>query len=397
MRVLMFSWEYPPHVVGGLGKHVEELIPALLKKGVEVDLITPRFEGQTEVQESGRLRVHRVYVQRPPDFDFYGGVARANINLAAHARFIAQQNGFDMIHAHDWLVSFAAVEIKHERRWPLLATIHATERGRGRGSLNGDGSTRINAAEWWLTYEAWRVIVCSEYMVEQVRDYFNLPLDKVDVVPNGVDPTPFDRLRVQDLSAFRRRFVRREEELIFSVGRIVHEKGFDTLVEAMPQVLSQVPEAHLVVAGKGALLDTLRQRAMNLGISDKVTFTGFISDEDRDRLYLVADVAVFPSLYEPFGIVALEAMAAGCPVVVSEVGGLKDVVQHGETGITVYPGDPHSVAWGIVHTLQHPDWARQRAAKAEQRARTVYSWDRIADQTIDIYQRIVTERAQTAW
>ncbi len=397
MRILMFSWEYPPHVVGGLGKHVGELIPALLKQGVEVDLITPRFEGPTEIEENGRLRIHRVYVQRPPDFDLYGGVARANINLAAHARYIARQDSFDIIHAHDWLVSFSAVEMKHEYRCPLLATIHATERGRGRGFLSGDGSTRINAAEWWLTYEAWRVIVCSAYMVDQVCNYFNLPLDKVDVVPNGVDPAPFDRLRVQDLSAFRRRFVRQNEKLIFSVGRIVHEKGFDTLVEAMPRVLSQVPGAHLVVAGKGAMVPAMRDRVLELGINDKVTFTGFISDEDRNRLYLVADVAVFPSLYEPFGIVALEAMAAGCPVVVSEVGGLKDVVQHGETGITVYPGDPHSVAWGIVHTLQHPEWARMRAVKAEQRVRTVYSWDRIAKQTIEIYQRIVTERAQSAW
>ncbi len=397
MRVLMFSWEYPPHVLGGLGKHVQELIPALVKNGVEVDLITPRFEGPTQVNEEGLLQVHRVYVQRPPDFDFYGGVARANINLAAHARYIAQSRPFDIIHAHDWLVSFAAVEMKHEHRWPLLATVHATERGRGRGYLNGEDAHRINSAEWWLTYEAWRIIVCSEYMVAQVRDYFNLPADKIDMVPNGVDPTPFDLWRQSDLRSFRHRFVQNGEKLILSVGRIVHEKGFDTLVEAMTQVLAEVPEAHLVVVGKGSLLESLRQRTQELGIDDKVTFTGFISNKDRDRLYLIADIAVFPSLYEPFGIVALEAMVAGCPVVVSEVGGLKDVVQHGETGITVHPGDTQSVAWGILHVLQHPDLAQQRAAKAKEKARTVYSWDRIANQTISIYHRIINERAHITW
>ena len=132
-------------------------------------------------------------------------------------------------------------------------------------------------------------------------------------------------------------------------------------------------------------------------MGEKVLFTGFITDEDRDRLFKIADCAVFPSLYEPFGIVALEAMAAKCPVVVSEVGGLKDVVEHGETGITVYPDDPGSLAWGIVHTLQHPESSAARVGRAYQVVREVYNWERIARMTADVYRQIIAERTVTDW
>jgi glycosyltransferase involved in cell wall biosynthesis len=141
----------------------------------------------------------------------------------------------------------------------------------------------------------------------------------------------------------------------------------------------------------------LRSLAWSLGIGEKVLLTGFISDENRDRLFKIADCAVFPSLYEPFGIVALEAMAAKCPVVVTEVGGLKDVVMHAETGITVYPDDPESLAWGILHTLQHPEWSAARVKKAYRVVRDDYNWERIAQMTKDIYRRIVVERAITNW
>ena len=129
----------------------------------------------------------------------------------------------------------------------------------------------------------------------------------------------------------------------------------------------------------------------------KVLLLGFISDEDRNLLYKVADCAVFPSLYEPFGIVALEAMAARTPVVVSEVGGLPEVVRHAETGITIYPGDVASCAWGIVHALQHPEWARMRAENAYRQVLTTFSWDTIAERTLRVYERIVAERAASDW
>jgi glycosyltransferase involved in cell wall biosynthesis len=184
---------------------------------------------------------------------------------------------------------------------------------------------------------------------------------------------------------------------VFSVGRVVFEKGLHVLVRALPLVLAQEPSARVVIAGKGPELESLRSLARSLDVGEKTVLTGFIADKDRDRLFKVADCAVFPSLYEPFGIVALEAMAAKCPVVVSEVGGLRDVVQHRETGLKVQPDDPESLARGIVHTLQHRELAAKRVAKAYRVVREEYNWERIARLTEDVYRRVIAERAITEW
>jgi glycogen synthase len=162
-------------------------------------------------------------------------------------------------------------------------------------------------------------------------------------------------------------------------------------------VLAQFPQAKFVLAGTGGMEYSLRRRISELGLADKVWMTGFIPDEDRDRLYKIADVSVFPSLYEPFGIVALEAMAAECPVVVSDVGGLREVVNHNETGIIVHPDNIESLSWGILHTLQRPDWSALRAANAYRGVREDYSWERIAGRTIEVYDRVLGERQQVKW
>ncbi len=399
MRILMFSWEYPPYVVGGLGKHVAELLPPLSRlPDVDLHLITPRHRGGPPVEQVGPATVHRVDPPDTAEDDFYTTAWKTNLHLEEYAHRLWRETGpFDLIHVHDWLVAFVGAALKRDYRTPLLSTIHATEKGRGRGTLATDQARAIHQVEWWLTFESWRVIACSQYMAREIADYFQCPTDKIDIIPNGVDPTRFDRLEGLDLGHFRNRYALPFEQIIFSVGRIVREKGLHVLVRAMPLVLARHPTAKAVIAGKGPELEPLRSLAWELGVGEKVLFTGFISDEDRDRLFKIADVAVFPSLYEPFGIVALEAMAARCPVVVSEVGGLKDVVRHAETGITVYPDNVESLTWGILHTLQHPQWAAARVENAYRMVREVYNWERIARMTADVYRRIIAERATVRW
>jgi glycosyltransferase involved in cell wall biosynthesis len=397
VRVLMFSWEYPPHVVGGLGEHVANLVPALAEQGIEVHLLTPRWGGGPSEEEDENYSIHRI---DPPTqaADLHTSAWQTNLVLEKHAENLWRSTGpFDLLHAHDWLVAFAPTALKRSFRTPLIATIHATERGRGRGHLTSEAQYAINNAEWWLTYEAWRVICASRYMAREVQGYFQVPADKIDVIPNGVNAAAFARWQGEDLSAFRAMYALPEEKIVLNVGRIVHEKGVGVLVEAVPLVLSGFPGAKFVIAGSGGYLDGLRQRARELGVLQEVLFTGFIPDEDRDRLYCVADCAVFPSLYEPFGIVALQAMAARTPVVVSEVGGLAEVVSHAETGITVYPNNPESLAWGIVHTLQRPDWARQRAENAYRVVVDEYNWPVITRRTVEVYQQVVAERAAANW
>jgi glycogen synthase len=408
VKVLMLSWEFPPHNVGGLGKHVTELVPALARAGVEVHLLTPRFAGGVgeEVFEANAAHpgqtVHPITVHRvePPGADmadFFTGAWRTNVSLEEHGKKLIEQGSFDLIHAHDWLVAFSAIPLKQTYKMPMLATIHATEHGRNRGRLQGEMPRAIHNVEWWLAYEAWRVVACSDFMAREIATVFHAPADKIDVVPNGVDTSPFDCIDGEELTEFRRRFALDDEEIIFYVGRVVHEKGVHLLVEAMPRILAQRPSAKLVVAGTGGSLAYARSLADQLGLGGKALFTGFISDEDRNRLFRVANVAAFPSLYEPFGIVALEAMAARTPVIAADVGGLSEVVENHETGLQIYTDSLDSLTWGVLHTLNNPDWARQRAENAYRVVRERFNWDAIAASTIAVYERIIAERKNTVW
>jgi glycosyltransferase involved in cell wall biosynthesis len=398
MRVLMLTWEYPPHLIGGLGKHIADLLPVLAAEGVEVVVLTPRLRGgaEHEIVAPGA----QIFRARPPYVNGHGFISQVeqtNRELEQAGRALYEQfGGFDLIHNHDWLTTHAAITLKQEWRIPMVATVHSTERGRRQGMLSDDHARRVHDIEWQLTYEAWRVIVCSHFMAAQMTEYFHTPPDKIDAVPNGVYVPPDPFRSVEERLAFRRRYVADEQRLAFYVGRIVYEKGLQVLLDAWHQVLAQVP-TRLVIAGTGPYLNSLRTQAERLGLQEHVLFPGFVSDEERDCLYHVADVAAFPSLYEPFGIVALEAFAAECPVVVSQTGGLMEVVRHHETGIIVYPGSAGSLAWGILHTLQHPDWSQARVMNALNEVRDNYNWRHIARSTIAVYNQVYEEWLVSSW
>jgi glycosyltransferase involved in cell wall biosynthesis len=399
MRILTLSWEYPPHVVGGMGRHVTELVAGLAGRGFEVHVVTPQLRGGRKL-ETSRAGVHirRIAAPSMEDYGYVSFVSQTNAVLERAARELQEEVGeIALIHAHDWLTASAAIGLKHAWRRPLIATIHATERGRQQGNIPNSMSDQINSLEWWLTYESWRVITCSHFMARQVGSYFNTPADKVDVVPNGVHVLPSPFRKKGERCAFRRRFVADSNPLVFYVGRVVYEKGVHVLIDAWQYVRETLPKARLVIAGTGDYLDQVKQQARILGVSDSITFAGFIADADRDRLFRVADLATFPSLYEPFGIVALEAMAAGCPVVVASTGGLSEVVHLHETGLTVYPNDARSLAWGILQTLQNPDWAQRRAENALREARDLYSWPQIAEATGTIYERTFADWRRESW
>lgn len=400
MKVLMLSWEFPPHVNGGMGEHVRALVPALLERDPTLDLhiITPTFDGQTMHERRDRLTVHRVDVFAPLDSRIHDDVMMANVRLArAAADVIRSEGGFDFIHVHDWLVSFAALALQDIHKIPILTTIHATERGRHRGGLYNDLSRAIDAAEGRLVRRSQQVITCSNSMQQEVQDFFGAGPDNLHIIANGIDSRRFHALRKQDLSEFRARYARPDEKIVFNVGRLVYEKGADLLVEAAPRVLQQAPEAKFVIGGRGPLLAGLEQRVQELRLGDKVLLAGFLNDADRDRLYVVSDCCAFPSRYEPFGIVALEAMAARTPVVVSNVGGLGTVVSHGITGLTTYPENIDSLAWGILNTLKDPEAAQRRALQAWNAVEQTLSWPVIADETLQVYRLLVEESQRRAW
>jgi glycogen(starch) synthase len=397
MRILELAWEYPPNVVGGLGSHLAALAPMLEALGADVTVVTPRRTGGEVFEAHAGLRIFRV---DPPVLadDLLVNAQQTNVELDRMAESLIDREGrFDAIHAHDWLVALSAIGLKHRHKIPLVATIHATERGRSRGSLSGKLSHAISDSEWWLTFESWRVITASRFMASELHDYFSVPADKIDMVPNGVDTKPFDQLDGIDLSDFRSKYAKPGEQLVFNVGRLVYEKGAQLLVEAVPAIIQQQPDVKVVIAGVGPMLEQLQARVVELGIEAHVQFAGFISDDERNRLYKVSDCAVFPSIYEQFGIVALEAMASKCPLVVASTGGLAEVVQDHETGMTVYPDSVESLAFGILHVLKYPDWSYQRAMKAYAMVVGRYNWREIASRTFEILQRVVVERSRADW
>jgi glycosyltransferase involved in cell wall biosynthesis len=386
--------------VGGIAAALEGLAPALARAGVEVHVLTcGAAGGPPEENPAPGLYLHRVLVDSPAN-DFIHWVHLLNEKLAergdalladwARAEKRRKVKTPTVIHVHDWLGLFAGRALKYTHRTPMVATIHATEFGRNAG-IRTPIQHYINQCEYDLQYESWRVIVCSAFMRGEVEYALGTPWEKLDVIYNGVETAVFDfEFDGIERAAFRSRFALPNEKLIFFIGRMVHEKGAQVLIDALPRVRAQYHDAKLVIAGGGAR-GHLEAQAAALGVSDHVYFTGRVSDEDRDRLYKVADVAVYPSLYEPFGIVALEAMAARVPVVVSNAGGLAEVVEHGTSGITTYAGNPDSLAWGIVRQLKDPGHARWMADNAFERCRTVFPWDRIAEQTRDVYGRIWAE------
>jgi glycogen(starch) synthase len=330
--------------------------------------------------------------------DFYANVWRANVRMAEFVqREWSNWEPVSVIHVHDWLTSFMGIALKHHYKIPMIATIHATEKGRMNGVISSALSRMVHEAEWKLMYEAWRVIVCSTFMGRELERDFHLPSEKIDIIPNGIDIHTFDRYQSEDLSLFRHMYASDEERLVFSVGRMVHEKGFHVLVSAAAEVLKAHPEVKFVVAGKGEKLEDLRNRVWDLGIEENVMFTGYVDEDTKNRLYLVSDLAVFPSLYEPFGIVALEAMAAGCPVVVSNVGGLGEIVTDGVHGLVVPPGDPSALASAIVRVVENPALAKRWSENARRLVEESYDWLAIARKTLDVYRRVANERAQVEW
>lgn len=400
MRVMMLSWEYPPRIVGGISPHVYELSQELQRKGIEVHVVTKSTpNAPDEETEPSGVQVHRVHLAEKPN-DFLHEIQLLNQATDLRVRQLLEDwrpGGQPTIfHAHDWLSLDAARELKYEYKLPMIATVHATEYGRHGGIFN-DTHKYIHEQEYWLTYEAWRIIVCSDFMKGEVERLFDSPDNKVDVIYNGVNAAKFEfEWTEEERAAHRAKLALPNEKIVMYVGRFVREKGIQVLLNAASVVLAQEPNTKFLIVGGGN-----RERFEKFldwaGLRDKVLFTGFMANRSLHQLYRVADVAVFPSLYEPFGIVALEGMAAGAPVVASDAGGLREVVHHDETGTLSFAGNPESLAWGILHVLQDPERAKKLSEKARERLKIDFDWSHIADQTIEVYNRVWSEFLTSYW
>jgi glycogen(starch) synthase len=298
----------------------------------------------------------------------------------------------DVLHGHDWVVAHAGAALRQEYGVALVATVHATEAGRHQGWLPDDLSTAIHTTECWLTYEARRVITCSQHMRWEVERLFELPSGKVDVIPNGIDLREWTT-SPDDVAAARERYAG-DGPLVLFAGRLEWEKGVHTLVEAMPRLRRRFPGLRLALVGKGSQLEMLTSLAAKLRVSRSVEFTGWLTEADLRAVASAADVAVIPSVYEPFGLVALEAAALGTPLVVSDTGGLAEIVVNGETGLTVPPLDAAALADAVTAMLRDDVLSRRVVREAREVLARDYAWPDIAATTTTTYERAIVEEGE---
>lgn len=395
MKILVLAWEFPPRIVGGIARHVAELYPELVILGHEIHLVTIEF-GEAPAQEMVEgMYVYRVAV--PAHEDFFEWIGQMNLSMGEKGGHLLRSAGdFDLIHAHDWLVSDAAIALKHFFKLPLVATIHATEHGRCQG-LHNETNYYVDRKEKELVHDAWRVIVCSQYMRDEIHQFLDCPKDKIDVIYNGIRANKKEKDPSFDYQSFRQQFATDQEKIVYYVGRMAPEKGVAVLIRAMPKVLASLGEMVKLVIIGGGRTDDLKRLVAQEGITNHCQFTGFMPDDLLDKFQTIADCAVFPSLYEPFGIVALESFAARVPVVVSDSGGLAEVVHHQETGILTWANDADSLAWGILEVLQHPELAQDWVNNAYKQLNDRFCWANLAMETEQTYRQVLEERRNVDW
>lgn len=396
LSVMMLSWEFPPRVIGGISPHVYFLSKSLAKQGVKVYVVTCDFPGAPAHEVIDGVEVYRIDSYKNPAPDFATWVYLMNLNMQKETAALARklEGKIDVFHAHDWLVANAGIGLKHVFRKPLLVTVHSTEMGR-RDGLHTNTEKMIHETEAWLTYEAWKVICCSDYMIQHVKWVFGLPTDKLVMVPNGVNTDVYDDVK-NNLKAFRKDFALPEEKIILYVGRLVYEKGIHVLINAAPKILGKV-DAKFIIVGSGYMKEQLLNIVRSMGLEHKVLFEGFLDEQTLLKLQKCADVSVVPSLFEPFGIVALEAMAAKSAIVVSDTGGLSEIVEHDVTGVKVYPNNPDSLAWGITKVLLDENYRNRIRENAYREVQEKYDWEKIATQTKRIYEGVLGEYSKSFW
>jgi glycogen(starch) synthase len=391
MKILMVSWEYPPVVVGGLGRHVHHLSTELAAAGHEVVVLARRPMGtDASTHPTHSFIEDRVLVvavaEDPPCFDFEAdmlawtlamGHAMVRAGIALSKPGIAEGWTPDVVHAHDWLVAHPAIALAEYYDVPLVSTIHATEAGRHSGWVSGRVNRQVHSVEWWLARESDALIACSASMQDEVERLYGPELVPVTVIRNGIDVGAW---------TFRERAPRSGPPRLLYVGRLEYEKGVQDAIAALPRIRRVHPGATLTVAGVGTQFDWLRERARTHRVARAVNFVGRLDHTELLGWLHGADAIVLPSRYEPFGIVALEAAAAGTPLVTSTAGGLGELVVDGVTGASFEPADVNGLVDAVCAVLDDPAATQERAYAARERLTADFAWDVVAAETVLVYQ-----------
>ncbi len=347
----MLGWEFPPYFAGGVGTVCYELTRGLAKRGVEITYLMPHgpsdlarthvrllaADKEVELRGITELRVRSLlspYASREGYARAHGALLRGEATpgglygadllgemrrFADAAQEIARREQFDIIHAHDWTTIPAALAIKAASGKPLILHVHITEFDKTGGE---HADPEVYALEHEGFHRADALIAVSNYVKQRLVERYYVPPEKIRVIHNAVDGSP-----QRELGSARER-IGPGERIVLFLGRVTLQKGPDYFLEAAAKVAPLMPDVRFIVAGTGDMLARMIERAAALGIANRVIFTGFVSREEAERLYAMADLFVMPSVSEPFGIVPLEAMRHGTPVIISKQSGVSEVVRH---------------------------------------------------------------------
>lgn len=381
MKPLIVTWEYPPFKAGGIAAHCKDLTSTMVDQGHEPVVVTYGPEREKEYVDG--VEVHRV-----PATDNAVDTLSWSMNLGYEMEKLAiqldKEHDFDLVHAHDWMTVPGSTGIKNTLGLPMVFTVHSTQKGRD--GIDSEYQKTIHDLEWYGTYEADEVITVGKDFSEEVKHSFNIPGNKVNYIPNGVDLEKFDK-HSHDLN--RSSYALDWEQIVLFVGRMYPQKGPGHLIEAMPSILEQKSEAKFIMVGSGATEHYKSIAKSQVG--DKVYFPGYVSDRELLSLMKEAEMAVTPSVYEPFGIVPLEAAACETPTVGSYVGGMKDTIVHEYTGLHSYPEDPGSISHQVNRALEDPGWTDWMGDNARERVEENFRWEQITAWTVGVYRNALEE------
>lgn len=406
VRVLMLGWEFPPYFAGGVGTVCYELTRSLVKKGIDVTYVMPH--GPDELQEShvrlliadrgpreSGIRSLRIKSTLQPYVstqeyewnmrfmgapmalgrkggDIYGGDLLQEVHRFSQAVLsLAGKMEFDVIHAHDWTTIPAALALRKATGKPLIIHVHITE-------FDKTGGEHADPAIYRVEYEGFhqadRIIAVSNFVRDRLMRKYYVPEHKIRVIHNSVE---FDRSQLQ----LKKEVIGGGDKIVLFLGRVTLQKGPDYFLDAAAKVAKVMPNVKFVLAGTGDMLPRTIEKAAQLGLANKVIFTGFVSRDEGDRLYRMADLFVMPSVSEPFGIVPLEAMRQGTPVIVSKQSGVSEVVKH---ALKVDFWNTDDMASKIIAALTYGEL--HKALKANGTAEVgSFSWEAPSDQCIKVY------------
>jgi glycogen(starch) synthase len=411
MRIGFFVWEYPPALVGGLGTYADYITRQFVSMGNDVTVFTLN-PGNLKTREIMKgVEVHRPLIADASnvfpmfvtdDLKKWGTNIRMFndifiYNILSATKFInsmlkKESLNYDIVCVHDWLSSMAGLMIKNETKTPVCFHVHSTEWGRA----GGPGSEVVSHFEWATSQKVDKIITVSHAMQEDLVRH-GWPKSKISVVWNGVDPDRYNpqNCKHEEVEAVRSRYgIKPKEKMILFCGRLTWVKGVTNLVQAMPTVLAEYPDTKLVILGKGEQQNDIIEAANRLGISQKVACRfEFIAEKERILHYAAADTCIFPSTYEPFGIVSLEAMSMEKPIIVGAqgvVGFREQVIPSGpdQNGVHVNGGNSSDIAWGIKEILCDPDRAKKWGKNGRKRVLQYFTWKEATKQTLHIYETL---------